>query len=300
LPAARVGTLALYVLLVGGSGVLAWLGLRAGYSSTLVTGGIIVAAFVAIVVLERLLPYRREWLRSHGDVWTDTLHMAVTTGLAAGGRWFNVAAFALLGASGTSAGLWPSAWPLAAQLALAMLIEELAGYWIHRVQHNVPLFWRFHSVHHTAPRLYWLNQARNHPIDALVSSAAILPVAALGAPDATLSVFTVVLSVHLALQHSNIDLRLGRLNLLLASGEVHRWHHSRRLEESNANYGGFLYIFDVLFGTGVLPSEHPPVDTGLSDDRGYPQHYLGQLRAPFRRDLFATSPAASTATSGSA
>ena len=33
------------------------------------------------------------------------------------------------------------------------------------MMHEVPWLWRFHATHHSAPRLYWLNAGRFHPLD---------------------------------------------------------------------------------------------------------------------------------------
>jgi|GEM_PF-2332097 len=280
----------IYFALTGGATILAALGLRWGLPGSAVligTGGLAIAITAA---LERFLPYRTAWQRSHDDVRTDLTHLFVTNGLAIGGRWFNAAAVTALNVSSAGAislSLWPTGWPLLAQLALALGIQELCGYWIHRAQHEIPLLWKFHSVHHSAPRLYWLNQMRNHPIDAMISGWALVPVVILGAPDQVLIIFGALTAVHLMLQHANIDIRLGPFNWVLSSSEVHRWHHSRRIEESNSNYGGVLLIWDVLFRTRFAPIDRqPPEKTGLSGSDAFPQDYFGQLAAPFSPSLW--------------
>jgi sterol desaturase/sphingolipid hydroxylase (fatty acid hydroxylase superfamily) len=272
---------------VAGAAAAAWLAVRAGASPGGTLLAVSVAAAVAVAALERLLPYRGAWLATHGDLRTDVLHLVFTSLLAAGGRWWNTVAIGALGlhaSIGAGPALWPAAWPLAVQLALALLVQDFCGYWIHRAQHVVPLLWRFHAVHHSAPRLYWLNQWRNHPVDAMISGASMVPLALLGAPESTLAVFGALTTAHLLLQHANIDYRLGPLNLLLSAAPAHRWHHSRHLDESNANYGAVLITWDALFRTRVWPADRaPPVDTGLADRPDFPQDYLGQLAAPFRR-----------------
>ena len=148
--------------------------------------------------------------------------------------------------------------------------------------------WRFHAIHHSAPRVYWLSQVRNPPVDALISGLAILPLVLLGAPETTLGVFVVATSIHTWLQHANIDLRFGAFNWILSSPEVHRWHHSRSLDDSNANYGGVILGWDVLFRTRHVPKgREPPAQTGLSGDLAdFPRDYFRQLAAPFRSSLW--------------
>jgi sterol desaturase/sphingolipid hydroxylase (fatty acid hydroxylase superfamily) len=276
----------IYAALVGSACVAAWLALRRGAEPGRVLLTISIAAAVAVAALEHIVPYRRQWLKPKGDLLTDLLHLVFTGLLAAGGRWFNAVAILALGLNqaATAASLWPASWPLPAQLALALLVQDFCGYWVHRAQHEIRVLWRFHSIHHSAPRLYWLNQMRNHPIDAMISGASIIPVAVLGAPEGTLAAYGVLTTVHLLLQHANIDYHLGWADRLLSAARAHRWHHSRRPEEANGNYGSVLLVWDRLFRTRIWPADRePPVDTGLGEPHAdFPRGYLGQLAAPFQ------------------
>lgn len=37
-----------------------------------------------------------------------------------------------------------------------ILLSDFLIYWGHRLQHRVPILWRFHSIHHSAEHLDWL------------------------------------------------------------------------------------------------------------------------------------------------
>jgi sterol desaturase/sphingolipid hydroxylase (fatty acid hydroxylase superfamily) len=114
-----------------------------------------------------------------------------------------------------------------------------------------------------------------------------LPLLLLGTPERALLVFTALAGMHLTLQHANIDLRIGPLNWIVSLSELHRWHHSRERAEADANYGGTLLLWDVVFGTRVLPRDRePPADTGLTGYPAYPTGYLAQLASPFRAALW--------------
>ena len=245
------------------------------------------AAALAIVVAERLLPYRRDWNRSHGDAVTDVLHGIIsgvgTTALLrvvvqTGGLVLATALARTLGAT-----LWPVAWPLYAQLALAAVVAELPMYWLHRWQHECDVLWRFHSVHHSAPRLYWLNGARNHPVDlGLTYIVGYLPLIALGASGAAILLFSLFDPLLGLLQHANIGLRLGPLNYVFSACEPHRWHHSGTLGEANTNYGSNLLVWDLVFGTFSLPGGCAPATIGIADMPDYPQSFAAQMAVPFR------------------
>lgn len=181
-------------------------------------------------------------------------------------------------------GLWPSSWPLLAQLALARVVAEAFDYWAHRALHASPLLWRLHATHHSAPRLYWLNATRAHPLEMLFrGTVAFIPLAVVGAGDAVLALFGVMTIVVGLFQHANVDIRLGPLCWVFSVGELHRWHHSPRVADANHNYGNNFMFWDVVFGTRYLPANRPPPsEIGIEGLGGFPTTYLGQLGSPLR------------------
>jgi ornithine lipid hydroxylase len=258
-------------VLTAGAGT--WIALRAGipFLPVFVAGGLAYAGLV--FVLERWMPYAQEWQQPHGDVATDLTHLLVTGGI--------VESAPALGFAPAPLGLWPHGWALPAQILLVLVATDLLDYWVHRLMHG-PL-WRFHAIHHSAPRLYWINSWRLHPVEGLAFCAfTVVPLLALGAPRLPLMVAWASSTVFRMLQHSNADVRLGPLNWVLAGPELHRWHHSPRRAESESNYGNVLIVWDVLFGTRWMPEEPPPLDVGLDGVAPYPTAYGAQLLAPFR------------------
>ena len=255
-----------------------------------VTTLLIAQAFggLAVAVGEHLLPFRRDWNRSHGDIGTDILH-AVVSGIGAtqiARPLATMVGVMIAGALSRQLGLaiWPTGWPLLLQLALALVIAELPQYWLHRWQHERDWLWRFHAVHHSAPRLYWLNAARFHPVDlGLLYLVGYVPLVALGCPEETIMLFALFDAVFGMLQHSNIGVRLGPLNYVFSMAEPHRWHHSRVLGEANSNYGSNLIVWDLVFGSFFLPAERqPPAAIGIADMPAFPQTWPAQMLAPFR------------------
>jgi sterol desaturase/sphingolipid hydroxylase (fatty acid hydroxylase superfamily) len=264
-----------------------WALLGAGVDGSLALTIPAVSAALVVIALEKLHPYRAVWNEPRGDVGLDLVHMLFSTVLVP--EVFKFAALGALvaGASWLSATigspLWPTNWPMAAQVGLAMVIGEFGPYWEHRLMHEKEVLWRLHSVHHSAPRLYWLNAGRFHPLDNLLGfAAATTPLVLMGAPEAVIVYFTLVTSVHGIFQHCNIDIRLGPLNWVFSMAELHRWHHAAS-EEGNCNYGANLIVWDIVFGSRFLPADRePPEDIGLMGHPSYPNTYLGHLAVPFR------------------
>jgi sterol desaturase/sphingolipid hydroxylase (fatty acid hydroxylase superfamily) len=124
---------------------------------------------------------------------------------------------------------------------------------------------------------------RFHPAEkALQFLCDTLPFMLVGIGPEVLAYYFVFYAVSGLFQHSNCDLRLGWLNYLVSGPEVHRWHHSRRVAESNNNYAHSFVVWDLLFGTYFRPRDRAVEELGLRA-RDYPRRFIAQLAAPFDR-----------------
>ncbi|HYO56046.1 sugar-transfer associated ATP-grasp domain-containing protein [Archangium sp.] len=123
---------------------------------------------------------------------------------------------------GDAAPWWPTSIPFVFQVMLAFVIWEFGLYWNHRFMHGWA--WRIHSLHHKLRRLSWINSGYGHPMNFLLTS--LFSYSALyfsGAPVDVLSFsgyFSLVINF---LSHANIDVKMGYLNLILNTPELHRW-----------------------------------------------------------------------------
>ncbi|MCP5058017.1 MAG: sterol desaturase family protein [bacterium] len=272
------------ISLTVGAAILA---IHRGIDPNLATLGLIVAGYAWIAVAEQLWPLHRSWLRSRGDLRTD-IGLAITNGLLGGMLspmlWAAIAVAAAALSDAVGSGLWPSDWPLVAQLIPALFIAEFVEYSFHRIWHEVPWLWPIHATHHSAPRLYWLNAARFHPIDLFaVGTLKMVPLAILGAGLPIFALMNLFSAIHGAYQHSNLPVRIGPLNWIFSMAELHRWHHSKNIEEANTNYGGNLILWDVILGTRFLPDDRdPPEAIGIGDLPGFPMGFWANLASPFR------------------
>jgi sterol desaturase/sphingolipid hydroxylase (fatty acid hydroxylase superfamily) len=240
--------------------------------------------------LERVIPFEPEWRRSKGDVGTDVMHavlgVAIAPALIRGLCLASLvrASHALAAFAGRAEVLWPTRWPLAVQLALALLVSELGGYAVHRAQHRSRRLWPVHAVHHDAPRVYFFNGARLHFGDtAMTLVGAIFPLILLGVGADVLAMVSAIAGAHLPLQHVNADLRFGVLEYVVSAPTVHRWHHSRDPREGESNYGGLLIVWDLVFGTYLNPRDRrPPSDVGLYTGEQLAREWWKQLWWPLR------------------
>jgi ornithine lipid hydroxylase len=156
-------------------------------------------------------------------------------------------------------------------------------YWYHRWMHETPFMWRWHSVHHSSPRLYWFNGARSHPLEQFVNGIIwVVPYTLIQAPAETVLVAGIIGRVIGRFQHTNADVQLGPLEYVFSAPNNHRYHHSKLVSEGNSNYGGDIILWDLLFGTFHLPKGKSPSDDIGVANPDYPQDWLGLMLAPFR------------------
>ena len=153
-------------------------------------------------------------------------------------------------------GLAFPSWPIAdagLSFLAGFLLLDLMRYLVHRCEHAVSLFWRFHALHHSDPEVDVTTSVRHHPIEYVPASVVywlallVLDIPAIFVLSQGLAVFGMA-----AVQHGNIRLpeRLERwLQPVLVTVDLHRIHHSVSFDQGNSNYGAVLSIWDRLFGT---------------------------------------------------
>ncbi len=156
-------------------------------------------------------------------------------------------------------------------LSIIITVIVLDG-WIylqHVLFHQVKLLRPLHRMHHSDTHIDFTTGFRMHPgeivISALYKTALI---AALGLSATGVLVFELILNASSMYTHANIRLgpKLDRtLRMLLITPDVHRIHHSQKIDERNSNYGFFLSIWDRIFATYSRVEEHDPrgINVGL-------------------------------------
>ena len=285
--AERILSVTVFPTVLGGSIAIGLYLMEAEIPPAESIGLLVLSAGLVVFCLERLFPHHQSWLHSKGDLRPDLAYLlgvgtpvsllvapiATVLGLSALG-WLS---------ERFGADLWPTGWPILAQLPLALVVAEFPKYWHHRLQHNIDFLWRFHATHHSAPRLYWMNAARFHPIDLFIDGfLGSVTLGALGGQIEVLALFLLVSGVHGFFQHANLPLRCGPLNYFFSMAELHRWHHSKIMQEANHNYGQNVIVWDLVFGTFFWPKDRePPEDIGIPDLPAFPQSFWNQLASPF-------------------
>ncbi len=169
--------------------------------------------------------------------------------------------------------------PTTVRAVIALLLGDLALYFVHRLQHRSDWLWRFHGVHHTAQELDFVAAHREHPIDGIVTRLVVnLPAVVLGMSWAGLLGLLTFRGLWATFIHANVALPLGPLEHLFGSPRLHHRHHERRRDAGN--YANLAPWIDRLFGTYRAPTSTP---APLGVDEAWPRRYLALLVHPFSR-----------------
>jgi sterol desaturase/sphingolipid hydroxylase (fatty acid hydroxylase superfamily) len=165
-------------------------------------------------------------------------------------------------------------WPIAhigLSFLAGFLLLDLMHYHVHRCEHAVPLFWRFHALHHSDPDVDVTTSVRHHPIEYVFGSAVYwVAIILLDVPTVAVATHGLAVFGTAAFQHGNIRLpeRVERwLQPVLVTTDMHRIHHSMAFKQANSNYGAVLSIWDRLFGTytSISRAEHDRIVFGIPD-----------------------------------
>ncbi len=169
--------------------------------------------------------------------------------------------------------------PTAAALALAVALVAVGNYWGHRLTHQVPFLWRFHSVHHSIEQMDWVASGRLHPFDqAFTQAFTVFPLFLLGYGAGVFGGVAVFITLLALFQHANVRVRFPGLRWVINTPEWHHWHHAIDDEARDKNFG--LPVVDKLFGTAYLPKGKWP--TGFGTRAPVPADgYLRHLAYPF-------------------
>jgi sterol desaturase/sphingolipid hydroxylase (fatty acid hydroxylase superfamily) len=150
-------------------------------------------------------------------------------------------------------------------LAAALLADDFAYYWFHRLHHEVRVFWAAHVTHHSSQR-YNLATALRQSWTPMTTLPFWAPLAWLGFDPLLLVTAHGLNLLYQFWIHTELIGRLGPLEWVLNTPSHHRVHHGANVQYLDRNYGGILIVWDRLFGT--FQPEGEPVRFGLTKDIG--------------------------------
>ncbi len=178
--------------------------------------------------------------------------------------------------------------PAAIRAAAAFVLMDLSFYYWHRLNHRLPLLWRFHNIHHLDPDLDVSTSFRFHFGEVGLSACfRAVQILLIGPSLGAYLAYEFVFQANTLFQHSNIKLpvKVERiLNRLLVTPRMHGIHHSEILRENRSNFGVVFPWWDRIHRSLRLNIPQSRVSIGvagysLPEDNGV----WRALVMPFRR-----------------
>jgi sterol desaturase/sphingolipid hydroxylase (fatty acid hydroxylase superfamily) len=168
----------------------------------------------------------------------------------------------------------------------AVLLLDAWTYIWHRLNHAVPVFWRFHRVHHADARMDVTTASRFHLGEIVLSSILRIPlIVVLGIDLWELIAYETVMFAVVQLQHANIVLpdRVDRfLRLLIVTPAMHKVHHSRWRPETDSNYSSLFSFWDRIGRSFQIRKDLTSLSMGLDAfDAPENRTLSGLMKIPF-------------------
>ncbi|PHR96502.1 MAG: C-5 sterol desaturase [Leeuwenhoekiella sp.] len=132
---------------------------------------------------------------------------------------------------------------------LCQLADDFSYYWFHRQNHMVRFFWAAHIVHHSSDNFNLGTAVRNGWFTIFYKPLFYVWIVAIGFPPEMLVVCLGIEALWQFQLHSQFVPKLGIIDKVFNTHTMHQVHHARNLEYMDKNHGGFLNIFDRVFGT---------------------------------------------------
>jgi sterol desaturase/sphingolipid hydroxylase (fatty acid hydroxylase superfamily) len=238
---------------------------------SLLTGGLVpslvgAGAVLALFGLETVFPLRRRKRGRGGRVVVNMLMWGATFAAGAVVRMVAVPLASRVSESGFGLLGW-LALPGWAQIAGGFVLMDLAFYYWHRLNHEVPLLWRFHNVHHIDPDLDVSTSFRFHFGEVLYSTGfRAVQVSVIGVMPVTYLLYELVFQLGTFFHHSNLRIPLGVerwINKVFVTPRMHGIHHSAVRNETNSNYSVVFRWWDLLHRSLRLNVHQDEIDIGV-------------------------------------
>lgn len=140
-------------------------------------------------------------------------------------------------------------------IVLAVVMFDFCEYWLHRVGHEVGIFWAAHVVHHQSEELNICTALRQESLNPVLGWPFYLPLAIAGVPPAMFGFVLLGVQYYQIWAHTEQIGKLGWLDRVLTTPSNHRVHHAVNDCYVDRNYGGVFVLWDRMFGTYAAETE---------------------------------------------
>ena len=162
-------------------------------------------------------------------------------------------------------------WPL------LFILEDLAFYIEHRVDHYCRLFWAVHVTHHSSEEFNLTTGFRSSVLQPVYRFIYLVPLAFLGFhPLDIVFMYSLTQTYGILVHTQYIHKMPAWFEAVFVSPSHHRVHHASNTIYLDKNMGMCLIIWDKMFGTFQKELPEQPVKYGLTNPEHHHTH-LGKI-----------------------
>ena len=148
---------------------------------------------------------------------------------------------------------------------LLFILEDLAFYIEHRIDHYCRLFWAVHVTHHSSEEFNLTTGFRSSVFQPVYRFIYFVPIALMGFHPADIVFMYSLTQTYGILVHTQYIKKMPAwFETIFVSPSHHRVHHASNIRYLDKNMGMCLIIWDKLFGTFQEELEEDPVVYGLT------------------------------------
>lgn len=149
---------------------------------------------------------------------------------------------------------------------ICQLLDDFSYYWLHRFNHTVRFMWAAHIVHHSSTRYNLGTGLRNGWFTILYKPFFYMWLPAIGFHPEMVLVCLGIESLWQFQLHTKYVPKLGFLEKFMNTHQQHQVHHAKNIEFLDKNHGGYLNLFDKLFGSWKDKDENVSINYGVVHD----------------------------------
>jgi len=147
---------------------------------------------------------------------------------------------------------------------ICQVCDDFNYYWYHRLSHTIRCLWAAHIVHHSSDNFNLGSGIRNGWVTLIYKPIFWLWLPAIGFSPVMVMICLSIQSLWQFQLHTKFMPYLGFFEKFMNTHKQHQVHHAQNIEYMDKNHGGYLNIFDKIFGThGILDDKNIEIKFGV-------------------------------------
>ncbi len=156
---------------------------------------------------------------------------------------------------------------------LLFILEDLAYYIEHRIDHSSRFFWAVHVTHHSSPEFNLTTGFRSSVFQPLYRFVYFLPIAFLGFKPIDILFMFSITQIYGVLVHTQYIKKMPAwFEAIMVSPSHHRVHHASNVRYLDKNMGMVLIIWDKIFNSFQEELTAEPPTFGITSPLEEPNH----------------------------